>query len=573
MVPVIRENNSPEKALRFSTLYSRLLTQTVLTRKWAMLYFLYKLSDSDVAGGANAAAAARGHQARHRQYHHHHQHRHRHRELSPIPVKATVSAGDDINSPSSFDDYRLGNDARSTASPTVTSSRMAASRLTARSSKTEKAKTGREFVVDSARFNDAFSEAEPGAVAIADAASGLRVRSPMAGQRPLSSASAWSARSGLTGGLPSSRDLHRRREERSTRAERIPRSRPDIGRDRETDWNDNEQNGIESVRGEDRGGRYTRTTTRTTQQYRTTRRINGKGTGTATSTEAESDLDSEMTADEDARSHNQRDRRSEQRRQKQQQGGNGGEDDDNFQSQFRIVNPSEPTLLRGLPNMLQGLPTEHISFVFEPDPNISKTNGDAGKTMQICLPSTLSPPMISILHLLAEPALLYRELNAFAEGSLTSVPSSRGGDNGIGARSFHTRRKDRHNHHHTARDGEGNTNTNENDGGGLVGQSLRAAIGSELRSYLDLVADLEKRIRSALSVAGDVDDEDKRVDNLDDYDEKRIRKVQKAQREQMARLAEAGVTLKKCVVLMRDATMKLRLMSAIVHACQGAYCF
>jgi len=43
--PVIRENNSPEKALKFSNLYSRLLSQPVLSQKWAMLYFLSQLSD------------------------------------------------------------------------------------------------------------------------------------------------------------------------------------------------------------------------------------------------------------------------------------------------------------------------------------------------------------------------------------------------------------------------------------------------------------------------------------------------------------------------------------------------
>ena len=45
---VIRENDSPEKALRFTNLYSRLLTQPVLNHKWEMLYFLYQLSDPDL---------------------------------------------------------------------------------------------------------------------------------------------------------------------------------------------------------------------------------------------------------------------------------------------------------------------------------------------------------------------------------------------------------------------------------------------------------------------------------------------------------------------------------------------
>src|SRR5262249_12308843 len=41
---VIRDN-APDKALKFSHLYSRLLSQPVLNQKWAMLYFLYQLSD------------------------------------------------------------------------------------------------------------------------------------------------------------------------------------------------------------------------------------------------------------------------------------------------------------------------------------------------------------------------------------------------------------------------------------------------------------------------------------------------------------------------------------------------
>ena len=550
-----------------------------------MLYFLYKLSDSNVGGGG----ATHGHQARRRQdfQNHQHQHRlqghqeerHRHRNLAHRPATANASASGVMKSPSSSDGYQPDSDARSAASPTITSSRMAAGRLTAQSLNTGKAKMGREFVVDSARFNDAFSEAEPGAVASADAASGLRVRSPMTGQRPLSSASAWSARSGIAESGIGSRESHRRREGRSIRTDRIPRSRPDMSRDEEMDGNGNEGNGTESVRKQNRGDRYTRTTTRTTQQqYRTTRRINGTQTGTGTSTEAESDFDSEMTADNDYRSRRQRDRREQQPQQGRQQRGDASDENDIFQSQFRITNPSEPTLLRGLPNMLQGLPTEHISFVFESESGSSggmDNGGGVGGAMQIRLPSTLPAPTISLLHLLAEPALLYRELNAFAEGSSTSAPSSRGGDSSIYVRSVHNRRKDHHhhryNHHHTTRDGDGNTENTENDRGGLVGQSLRAAIGSELRSYLDLVADLERQIRSALSAASDIGDEDKEAGDMDNYDEKRIRKLQKAQKEQMATLAEAGVTLKKCVVLMRDATMKLRLMSAIVHACQGAF--
>ncbi|KAK3077657.1 hypothetical protein LTS18_009651, partial [Coniosporium uncinatum] len=55
---LIRENNAPDKALQFSNLYSRLLTQPVLNHKWAMLYFLYKMADSDEARGLAEARPA-----------------------------------------------------------------------------------------------------------------------------------------------------------------------------------------------------------------------------------------------------------------------------------------------------------------------------------------------------------------------------------------------------------------------------------------------------------------------------------------------------------------------------------
>jgi len=101
--------------------------------------------------------------------------------------------------------------------------------------------------------------------------------------------------------------------------------------------------------------------------------------------------------------------------------------------------------------------------------------------------------MVSLLHTLAEPSLLYRSLSEFAESS----------------------------------------------SGGLIGQSLRSAIGIELRSYLGLVATLEGQIRRALA----------QIDNTDP------RKS----------LGKAGVTLRRCVLWTREATMGLRLMSLIVE--------
>ena len=137
--------------------------------------------------------------------------------------------------------------------------------------------------------------------------------------------------------------------------------------------------------------------------------------------------------------------------------------------------PSEATLLRDLPFTLQGLSSTNLPFT-------------SNTTLQ--LPSTLPLPMVSILHTLAEPSLLYRSLSEFVQ----------------------------------SRDE------------GLVGQSLRSAIGNELRSYLGLIATLEGEIRRAIKDT-----------------------------ESSPGVRTAGVTLKRCVVWTRDATMGLRLMSVMAE--------
>jgi gamma-tubulin complex component 3 len=85
----------------------------------------------------------------------------------------------------------------------------------------------------------------------------------------------------------------------------------------------------------------------------------------------------------------------------------------------------------------------------------------------------------------------------------------------------------------------------ESEEGGLVNQSLRASIAIELRAYLSLVATLEAEIRQALAAIGD------------GTESQGIRK--------------GSVTLKRCVVWTRDATMALRLMSLIVEEAQSKH--
>ncbi|KAM7188309.1 spindle pole body component alp6 [Rhypophila sp. PSN 637] len=145
---------------------------------------------------------------------------------------------------------------------------------------------------------------------------------------------------------------------------------------------------------------------------------------------------------------------------------------------FVDYEPSETALLRDLPFTLQGLSSTTLPF--------------ASDTI-LKLPPTLPSPIISLLHTLAEPSLLYRGLSTFVKSPAR----------------------------------------------GLLDQSLRAAINTELRSYLTLVATLEGQIRRALS-------------SLD----------ANAPR---GGIGKAGVTLKRCVVWTREATMGLRLMSLIAE--------
>jgi gamma-tubulin complex component 3 len=105
---------------------------------------------------------------------------------------------------------------------------------------------------------------------------------------------------------------------------------------------------------------------------------------------------------------------------------------------YETLQPAESSLLRDLPFVLQGLSSTNLVF-------------NSPKTIQ--LPKSLPVPLISLLHTLAEPCLLYKSLSEFVES----------------------------------------------DGGGLVGQGLRSALDLELRSYLKLVATLEGQIRRALA--------------------------------------------------------------------------
>lgn len=54
---LIHDSASPEKAAAFGNLYSRLLAQPVLSRKWAILYFLLKTAEGTEADGESEQSA------------------------------------------------------------------------------------------------------------------------------------------------------------------------------------------------------------------------------------------------------------------------------------------------------------------------------------------------------------------------------------------------------------------------------------------------------------------------------------------------------------------------------------
>lgn len=105
---------------------------------------------------------------------------------------------------------------------------------------------------------------------------------------------------------------------------------------------------------------------------------------------------------------------------------------------YTAIDPSEPVILRDLPFTFQGLSSTTLPFT---------------KHEALQLPPTLPLPIISLLHTLAEPSLLYRGLDAFCKSHAD----------------------------------------------GLLCQSLRAAVSNELQAYLRLIATLEGQIRQALA--------------------------------------------------------------------------
>lgn len=156
-----------------------------------------------------------------------------------------------------------------------------------------------------------------------------------------------------------------------------------------------------------------------------------------------------------------------------------------------VLEPSEGELLLSLPYTLLGVTSKSIPVVEIPQNN---AGNELVKKYKLIIPPTLPLPVVALLHSLSEPALLYKALDEYVQDSPEGAV-----------------------------------------GGGLVGQSLKSAIGAELAGYVNLIGGLESEIRRAAAAGG----------------------------------SAGHVTLKRCVVWTREATMGLRLMSLIVDKTKG----
>ncbi|PGH32570.1 hypothetical protein GX50_04604 [[Emmonsia] crescens] len=373
---LLRENASPDKAVRFSNLYSRLLTQPVLGQKWAILYLLYRIGENEGAAGTGVGT-----------------------ESGVAGRSGTETAG--------------GNVRRTTVTTSVEDGGW--KRDGARSPLME------EHQLDHMLFKDRFGRRS----VVDDIAPGSSV-SAVGWDNPTAGAGAGAGAGAAQDGASAFTRNGKDRDAYSPRAAERKRAVERKEREKEKE------------------GRSS-----------TSRRPVS------------------LTPDGESKSRSQS--QAELRQEQQWQKKVGVEDGP--------PKPTESILLRDLPFTLQGVSSTTMKFA-------SPTS--------LKLPQTLPVPLVSLLHTLAEPCLLYRGLSTFVEESE----------------------------------------------GGLVKQSVRAAIGNELRSYLGLVATLEGEIRSALTAVSDGSIEPKGT-------------------------LKAGVTLKRCVVWMREATMALRLMSLIVEQSKG----
>ncbi|PGH06566.1 hypothetical protein AJ79_06505 [Helicocarpus griseus UAMH5409] len=375
---LLRENASPDKAVRFSNLYSRLLTQPVLGQKWAILYLLYRIGEGE--GGAGAGAGAGEGAA-----------------SSAAPGRGGVEMGDGGGSGSGSG--RGGNVRRTVVTTSGEGGK--------RERDGERSPLMEEGQLDNMLFKDRFGRRS----VVDDIAPGSSV-SAVGWDNPVAAA----AGPGQDGSAAYARNGKDREGYSPKAAER--------------------KRVVEKEKEKEARSSMGRRPVSTPPEA-----------GLKSQAQSKAEQQQKKAASEDAAGR---------------------------------PPPPESVLLRDLPFTLQGVSSSNMKF---PSHTALK------------LPPTLPVPLVSLLHTLAEPCLLYRGLSSFVEELE----------------------------------------------GGLVKQSVRAAIGNELRSYLGLVATLEGEIRTALAAVS----------------------------AESNGILKAGVTLKRCVVWMREATMALRLMSLIVEESKG----
>ncbi|ANB13644.1 Spc98p [Sugiyamaella lignohabitans] len=199
--------------------------------------------------------------------------------------------------------------------------------------------------------------------------------------------------------------------------------------------------------------------------------------------------------------------------------------------------PSMEELMIDLPFALQGLKTNHFKWITNKNRDRISAGSSPGVSLEI--PSTLPFPLISLSYQLLEPGLLYKEIRSMIEAKETESDESnaRGG-------TANGRTEQAPSHSTPISAGPSLPRPS------LVRQSLKSAIDQELNSYLALVGYIENEARKTM-----------RVNDSDD--------ATTATRTATSGLDESShkslLTIRKCVSLLREATIGLRLLHSIVR--------
>lgn len=169
---------------------------------------------------------------------------------------------------------------------------------------------------------------------------------------------------------------------------------------------------------------------------------------------------------------------------------------------FFHIDPSDDVILADLPFALQGIPTQTFPW------HVMRGSNEETTTVAVGLPETLSWPKLGLLNQLLEPAILYKDIKT--KLSFREKPQGR-----------------------TA---------------GLVEQALSSAINNELQNYLTFVGVIESEIRRQQ----DQNSRDSTTNNNGNGNGANVRGRGNI------------ITLRRCIVLLQETTLGLRLIHSIL---------